>query len=257
MRAKLMAREVDHTAVSYRLRRKDGEYRWFDFNIRRVEGPGGTLRHYQSSGRDVTERRELEQRVAEQTEELRSLSLRDGLTGLYNRRGFLELSAQVLRVARRESQRVTLLFVDLDGLKGINDRLGHEAGDRAIVEAGEILRSTCRSSDVVGRLGGDEFVVLASKLDAASVDILKTRLERAVQGLNLMPGREYELGFSVGLATFDPALPVPIETLLAQADARMYEAKRTRRRKRQERSASDPSAVRDVDPRRLPSEPSS
>ncbi|HEX6273415.1 MAG TPA: diguanylate cyclase [Polyangiaceae bacterium] len=246
---RLQTREVDAATVVYRLVRKDGTSRWFEFHFTRVDGPGGTLRHYQSSGRDVTERRELEERLALQTEELRSLSLRDGLTGLYNRRGFLELSAQMLRVARREQQRVTLIFVDLDGLKVINDRLGHEAGDRAIAEAGELLRSTCRSSDVVCRLGGDEFVVLASKLDSASVEILKGRLDRAIDGLNRMPGREYEISFSVGLATFEPTLPVPIETLLAQADARMYEAKAARRRRRQE------SAERSVP--RVPSERSS
>jgi diguanylate cyclase (GGDEF)-like protein/PAS domain S-box-containing protein len=243
MLQKLQSRELDAANVVYRLLRKDGTYRWFEFHFTRVAGPGGTLRHYQSSGRDITERRELEERLALQTEELRSLSLRDGLTGLYNRRAFLELSAQVLRSARREQQRVTLIFVDLDGLKGINDRLGHEAGDRAIAEAGELLRATCRSSDIVCRLGGDEFVVLASKLDAASVEILKGRLDRAVDGLNRMPGREYELSFSMGLATFEPTLPVPIETLLAQADARMYESKAQRRRRRQE-TAERPTALR-------------
>jgi diguanylate cyclase (GGDEF)-like protein/PAS domain S-box-containing protein len=257
---KLGSREVDTLTTTYRLRRKDGTYRWFELHFTRVAGPGGTLRHYQSSGRDITERRELEQRLAEQTEELRSLSLRDGLTGLYNRRGFLELAAQLLRVARREQQRVTLLFVDLDGLKAINDRLGHEAGDRAIAEAGELLRSTCRASDVVGRLGGDEFVVLASKLDSVSIEVLKGRLERAVDGLNRMPGRDYELSFSIGLSAFDPALPVPVETLLSQADTRMYEAKAARRRRRQElaeRATGEAPALRDSQTRKPSTEQSS
>ena len=223
--------------VIYRLRHKSGSYRSFEFHVTRVTDADGVLRHFQASGRDVTERRELEQRLAEQAEELRSLSLRDGLTGLYNRRGFLELSQQHLRVARRDGQRVMLMFADLDGLKAINDRLGHEVGDRAIAETGEILRSTCRSSDVVARLGGDEFVVLAHKLDSASVELLKGRLERAVETLNRIPGREYELSFSIGFATFDPALPVPVESLLAQADLRMYEAKSDRRRKRHDAAA--------------------
>src|SRR5262249_28917320 len=141
-------------------------------------------------------------------------------------------------------------FVDLDGLKGINDRLGHEAGDRAIADAGEILRATCRASDVVARLGGDEFVVLANKLETASMEILKGRLDRAVNALNQSPDRDYELAFSVGFATCDPDLPVSVETLLAQADARMYEAKAARKRKQAEVRAvssapkrSDPSGV--------------
>jgi diguanylate cyclase (GGDEF)-like protein/PAS domain S-box-containing protein len=221
---------VDAAALTYRLRRSDGEYRWFEFSVSRVNDPDGKLRHYQSSGRDVTERRDLEQRLAEQAEELRNLSLRDGLTGLYNRRGFLELSAQVVRIAEREQRRLALLFVDLDGLKAINDRLGHERGDRAIVEAGEVLRSTCRATDLVARLGGDEFVVLARNVDDdAAIEVLTRRLERAVLEVNRAPGRDYELAFSLGVATFDPSAPLPIETLMAEADARMYEVKARRR----------------------------
>jgi diguanylate cyclase (GGDEF)-like protein/PAS domain S-box-containing protein len=221
--------ELKNGLVTYRLRRRDGEYRWFEFNFTRVDGPGGELRHYQSAGRDVTVRRRLEQKLAEQTEELRNLSLRDGLTGLYNRRGLLELSAQVVRVAERQRHGLAVLFVDLDGLKGINDRLGHDSGDRAIIEAGEVLRSTCRATDLVARLGGDEFVVLASNVDEASIEILKQRIENAVAEANQAPGRDFQLAFSLGVARFDPSSPVSVETLITEADARMYEVKARRR----------------------------
>ena len=103
MLARLQSGAVRQASVTYRLRRRDGEYRWFEFHFARVDGALGEPRHYQSSGRDITFRRELEQRLAEQTEELRNLSLRDGLTGLYNRRGLLELSEQVVRVANGAS----------------------------------------------------------------------------------------------------------------------------------------------------------
>jgi diguanylate cyclase (GGDEF)-like protein/PAS domain S-box-containing protein len=222
--------------VTCRLRRRDGEYRWFEFKVAGVNDEHGTLRHFQSLGRDVTARRELEQRLAEQTEQLWQLSLRDGLTGLYNRRGFLELSAQVVRVAERQKHGLALVFIDLDGLKGINDGLGHEQGDRAIGEAAELLRSTCRAPDLIARLGGDEFVVLASEVDAASVQALTARLERALGEANAKPGRAYRLSFSFGLATFDPRTPVPIETLLDEADGRMYEAKLQARRARARRT---------------------
>jgi diguanylate cyclase (GGDEF)-like protein/PAS domain S-box-containing protein len=223
-------RELKNGTVTYRLRRRDGEYRWFEFSFSRVDAPDGTLRHYQSSGRDVTLRRQLEQKLAEQTEELRNLSLRDGLTGLYNRRGFLELSAQLVRVAERERHGLALLFADLDGLKAINDGLGHDRGDSAIVEAGSVLRSTCRATDLVARLGGDEFVVLAAKVDGEdSVEILKERIQQAIQQANSKPGREYRLAFSLGVARFNPGSPVAIEALITEADARMYEAKQARR----------------------------
>lgn len=229
---KFQSGEVQSGVVTCRLRRRDSEYRWFEFKVARVNGEDGQLRHYQSAGRDITVRRQLEQRLAVQAEELRNLSLRDGLTGLYNRRGFLELSQQVVRVAEREKHRLALLFVDLDGLKRINDKLGHGFGDRAIGEAAELLRSTCRATDLVARLGGDEFVVLASKVEGDSVEILKGRLDRAVAELNRQPGRDYAVAFSLGVATFDPAAPIAIESLLVEADARMYEAKAKRQRPR-------------------------
>ncbi|HEY3499051.1 MAG TPA: CHASE3 domain-containing protein, partial [Polyangiaceae bacterium] len=211
---RLQMGELRTALVTYRLRKRDGEYRWFEFNMTRVDAADGEVRHYQSAGRDVTLRRQLEQRLAEQTEELRNLSLRDGLTGLYNRRGLLELSAQVVRVAERERHGLAVLFIDLDGLKGINDRLGHDQGDRAIVETGDILRSTCRATDLVARLGGDEFVVLASNMDEDSIEVLKQRIVAAMAQANRAPERSYDLAFSLGVARFDPGSPVPIEALI-------------------------------------------
>jgi diguanylate cyclase (GGDEF)-like protein/PAS domain S-box-containing protein len=218
--------------LTCRLRRRDGEYRWFEFRVTRVADPSGQLRHFQAAGRDVTVRRELERQLAEQAEELRHLSLRDGLTGLYNRRGFVELSAQIVRMAEREKQRAALLFVDLDGLKIINDELGHGHGDGAICEVAELLRTTCRATDLVARLGGDEFVVLAGNVEGESVDVLKARLTRALEEANRRPGRQFSLSFSLGVAFFDPQTPVAIEQLLAEADARMYEAKAAGKRPR-------------------------
>lgn len=229
MLARLQSGAVRQASVTYRLRRRDGEYRWFEFHFARVDGAAGQARHYQSSGRDITFRRELEQRLAQQTEELRNLSLRDGLTGLYNRRGFLELSQQLVRVAERERHQLALVFVDLDGLKAINDGLGHEQGDRAISEAGELLRSTCRATDLVARLGGDEFVVLAANVDERSVAVLKDRLDHALRERNGEPGRAYQLAFSLGVSLYDPSAPLPMEQLISEADARMYAAKQGRR----------------------------
>jgi diguanylate cyclase (GGDEF)-like protein/PAS domain S-box-containing protein len=229
MLARLQSGAVRQASVTYRLRHREGEYRWFEFHFARVDAPGGQARHYQSSGRDITVRRELEHRLAEQAEELRHLSLRDGLTGLYNRRGFLELSQQVVRVAEREQHQLAVVFVDLDGLKAINDGLGHEHGDRAISEAGELLRSTCRATDLVARLGGDEFVVLAGNVDENTMSVLRSRLDRALADRNALPEREYQLAFSLGFALYDPRAPVPIEQLISEADARMYQAKQARR----------------------------
>ena len=224
-----LLRGVVSPVLNYRLRHSDGEYRCFEVAFMRVDDSSGAVRHYQSVGRDVTRRRELEQRLAEQAAELREQSLRDGLTGLYNRRGLLELSAQMVRVAQRERHRLALLFIDLDGLKSINDQLGHNQGDRAIQDAGALLHATCRESDLVARLGGDEFVVLAANIDEAGTHTLQTRLERALAASNAERDRPYRLAFSVGISHFDPQGPIAIDRLISEADAHMYERKRERR----------------------------
>ena len=91
-------------------------------------------------------------------EDLRTLTLVDEITGLYTRRGFLALVEQKFKIAGRLNRGVLLLLGDLDGLRGINDTLGYEEGDRALIEAANILKETFRESDIIARIGGDEFI---------------------------------------------------------------------------------------------------
>jgi diguanylate cyclase (GGDEF)-like protein len=196
----------------------------------RVLNSDGSVRHFRSSARDVTERWELAAVLERQATELRDQPLHDGLTGLYNRRGFMEFASNALKAAQAGNERACLFFADLDGLKGVNDRHGHAAGDRFIAEAARVLRSSSGAGDVLARLGGDEFVVLAPGCGDPSD--LTERVERRVAEANDEPGRSYELSFSIGVAAFDPADPSPLEELIKLADARMYEAKVQRRRNR-------------------------
>jgi diguanylate cyclase (GGDEF)-like protein/PAS domain S-box-containing protein len=106
----------------------------------------------------------------------------DMLTGLLNRRGFVAAAGQLLRVARRDGRSVSFFFIDVDGLKAINDRYGHTQGDRAIEATATLLRKVFRESDVVGRFGGDEFSVLALTNRPESTAELRERLVRAVEG---------------------------------------------------------------------------
>jgi diguanylate cyclase (GGDEF)-like protein len=168
-----------------------------------------------------------------QADELRALSLVDELTGLYNRRGFLTLATQQLKLCDRTLRPALVVFVDLDGMKRINDELGHEFGDQALIETASILRQCFRYSDVVARLGGDEFVALA--IDA-SVDVssaLEHRLYEKLAELNFREGRAFTLQFSVGMAPYDPSSAEMIEEVLARADNLMYENKRARKAARQ------------------------
>jgi diguanylate cyclase (GGDEF)-like protein len=159
--------------------------------------------------------------------DLHQLAETDELTGAFNRRGFMKAATAKLRLAAGAQRTQALFFVDLNGLKRINDTLGHVQGDRAICDAVDILRSTFRASDVVARLGGDEFVVLASDAGACAA-LLRDRLSTAADQFNDTGAREYRLSMSVGIAEYDPTTQPALQCLLDEADKRMYEAKALR-----------------------------
>jgi diguanylate cyclase (GGDEF)-like protein/PAS domain S-box-containing protein len=177
----------------------------------------------------VVERERARKAVEERAEAIRSQSIGDELTGLYNRRGFLELARQQLHIAQREKREALLFFVDLNGMKQINDEFGHDEGDRALVDTADVLRDTFRASDVVSRLGGDEFVAFVLDADASKLDALAARIRQAMATRNAQGARRYRLSASIGAAPYDAARGQTIESLLAQADTLMYEQKRARR----------------------------
>ncbi|MHB8961089.1 MAG: histidine kinase N-terminal 7TM domain-containing protein [Candidatus Limnocylindrales bacterium] len=173
--------------------------------------------------RDVSEHHRM-------VETIRALSNTDELTGLLNRRGFKTLGDQQIRTSIRTGNRLWLLFADLDGLKDINDRLGHEAGDRALCEVAGLLRGgSFRDADLVARLGGDEFAILATEVSPADGDLFATRVAKAVGRANGQPDREFTLSLSVGTAMMDPKQPQTLDALIRKADRRMYRAKHARR----------------------------
>ncbi len=215
--------------LEYRLRHKDGSYRWLEMNIGTLKDSSGNVIGVQSSARDVTDRHFAEQRLATQADELRSLSLRDELTDLYNRRGWLELSKQGLRLAQREKRRAAVIFADLNGMKLINDMRGHEEGDRALKDTARLLKKACREADVIARFGGDEFVVFALDFDAAGLQALQQRVRKATAELNQSEDRLFQLSMSLGAAYFEPESPETIDELLDRADREMYEQKRARK----------------------------
>jgi len=168
--------------------------------------------------------REREEALRRNADLLTSLSLVDELTQLRNRRGFFELAEQALKVARREHHTLGLFFIDLNGLKQINDALGHLSGDQALRETADALRQTFREADIIARLGGDEFVALAHVHPDSSV--LRERLRAQLAVLNAAPDRPYTLDVSIGTTLVDAASDDSVEDLIALADADMYEEKR-------------------------------
>ncbi len=157
--------------------------------------------------------------------ELHSLALHDELTGLHNRRGFLLLAEQQMKISRRNHSSCLLLFLDIDGLKKINDTLGHAAGNSAIVEAAGVLRSSFRHCDILARLGGDEFAVLAVGTGDSSEAALRAHLAQKFKQVNAQPNRAYALSFSIGIVPCGTNVRCSFEDLLAKSDALMYQEK--------------------------------
>ncbi len=159
-------------------------------------------------------------------EQLRGLASSDELTGLRNRRGFLEQARVQLVACERRSLRNAVVFMDLDGLKRINDVQGHGAGDRAIVDFADVLRRMSRSSDVVARLGGYEFVVLLVGGDA---DGYARRLAAELGRHNAEAGRPYDLAASIGTSPWQVGdADRDVDARLAEADNAMYAMKSRR-----------------------------
>jgi len=198
------------------------EGRWHSVNGNPVRDRSGKLLGAVNVGRDVTAKKSMEEKI-------RSAALSDELTGLYNRRGFMLMAEQQLRLAERHGQPLHLLFIDLDGMKHINDEFGHDTGDDALIDVAMLLTRACRSADTVARLGGDEFVVLVQG-DAASASAVRGRLLAAVLDHNEHSGCEYELSLSIGIGPYDPDRPIALAQLLAEADQAMYELKRRRKK---------------------------
>ena len=161
-------------------------------------------------------------------EQVRREALLDDLTGLHNRRGFLTLSEQQIKLANRHQKHLLLLFADMDGLKRINDELGHSEGDEALRDLAAALRSTFRDSDILARIGGDEFTVLMVDFPPEDVDRLVGRFLRTLATHNAQASRPYTLSVSLGTAVYEPENPCSIFELLRRADTRMYGQKRER-----------------------------
>jgi diguanylate cyclase (GGDEF)-like protein/PAS domain S-box-containing protein len=178
--------------------------------------------------RDITERKKIE-------ETLRNTSLKDDLTGLFNRRGLLKQAAPYFDFARRQKESLLRLFIDLDGMKKINDEFGHNEGDLALVKTAEILNRSFRSSDIIARLGGDEFTVLVTDRNTNKDDAIQ-RLNDNLKACNESQTLRVKLAFSIGVAELESERMTCFEELLEQADQAMYEQKRMKHHRANERS---------------------
>lgn len=163
------------------------------------------------------------------TLELQQLALTDELTGLRNRRGFLLLADHAWRLARRARVRCLLMFIDLDGLKAVNDTHGHRLGDELLIDAANVLTHVFRETDVIGRVGGDEFAIVELVDSVEPTEAGAKRLLAQIAEFNARGGKPYRLAMSYGIEELPASPELSLEELLSRADSAMYERKRERR----------------------------
>lgn len=156
------------------------------------------------------------------------LAVRDKLTGLYNRRYFDEMLARTLDQAERSRQQISLLMLDLDRFKPINDRYGHAMGDKVLADVGKAIQSLTRDGDICSRIGGDEFLIIAINCDSDHAGILAERLREGIGGLAWQAeGQPIQVGVSIGVANY-PGNAHTLDALLDYADQAMYVNKQDR-----------------------------
>jgi diguanylate cyclase (GGDEF)-like protein len=158
---------------------------------------------------------------------LGDLALKDDLTDCYNRRGFQVLAERQMKLGRRSGRSMLLFFIDVDGLKEINDTFGHIEGDQALKRTAELLKITFRDSDIIARMGGDEFAILAVEATGHCETTIRARLTECLERANAR-AKHYRLSMSIGVARFDCRKAGSIADLMEQADKSMYREKKRR-----------------------------
>jgi diguanylate cyclase (GGDEF)-like protein len=174
---------------------------------------------------------EINRKLAITQQELQNLATRDQLTGIYNRRGILELIEAAVAKARRESSRLALIMVDLDHFKCVNDSGGHKAGDNVLREVVSRMTASVREYNYLGRLGGEEFIILLDEADCDHAPFIAERLRSVV---SIEPIRSFEKTYSVTISlgvvqAIDLSKVTSAEKLISIADEALYESKRNGR----------------------------
>ena len=221
--------------TEFELRRAGGRKFWVRDYCQAVRGPDGKVRFYDGILDDITQGKDAERKLRRalsgleaSNEKLESLSLTDHLTGLNNRRGFFTLGQQQMKIAKRLRKESFLVYIDVDGLKKVNDTLGHAAGDRLLQALAGMLRETLRESDVIARIGGDEFAVLAMRSQGGSERALVRRLSERIRSHNNGRPKRLRWSASMGIVRHDPREIATLEECLDRADFLMYQQKRAK-----------------------------
>jgi diguanylate cyclase (GGDEF)-like protein/PAS domain S-box-containing protein len=212
--------------IEYRLRRHDGVYHWMLGRALPLRDADGHIVKWFGTCTDIEDLMVAQAHAAELVVELERRADHDHLTGLANRDLLFRQLALMLRQRRRTG--VAVAFLDLDRFKAVNDRYGHHAGDRLLVQVADDLRASVRQGDVAARIGGDEFVVVGEADDEEDAERFSRRLVEAIGDVCVVDGTEIPVAASIGVAYAAPGDGSTADEVLSLADSRMYRSKRLR-----------------------------
>jgi diguanylate cyclase (GGDEF)-like protein/PAS domain S-box-containing protein len=207
-------------------RKKNGELYWEFASISALTNSKGNITHFIAVKEDITARKEADEKIQRLNTELEELAMTDYLTNLYNRRYFMQRGTEEFKRAQRSNQPLSLLMMDINEFKSVNDNYGHEAGDAAIKQVAAVLKSNLREIDILGRIGGDEFAVLLPNTLLQDAVLSAERIRRALADQSVqVSGEALTFTVSIGVAVYRNEME-SIDDMLRNADAAMYQAKR-------------------------------
>ena len=219
-----MAQNGQVNPIEFKIKTREGNTRWIHHICQTVTGKEGENLGVRGSNRDITDLKELQER-------LKHMAGHDLLTELPNRALFLEHLTQTIKEAKRNATMFAVVFIDLDEFKAINDTHGHEAGDHVLKKLAHTLTGVTRENDIVARLGGDEFVGLFDLKDETDVEVIRKKIFTTLPNEVRCSTYDITIHYSLGLSIY-PADGATVDTLLRKADQAMYVQKEKNKAKR-------------------------
>jgi diguanylate cyclase (GGDEF)-like protein/PAS domain S-box-containing protein len=211
--------------------RQDGSRCQFEFNATAIKNENGKLQYFQGVGRDLTERKRLEEQLRYSLSEMQALAMQDPLTGLLNRRAITEHAEAEWHRSARERRPMCVVLIDLDNLKDVNDSLGHPVGDRAIIELAAVIKASRRRYDWSGRWGGDEFMLVLPGANLVEANDVAERMRSQYSESPVVASipERVRPHVSMGVACYSgrPGEEISLTQLISQTDQALYQAKQS------------------------------